>query len=69
MADKATHTVEIEGYIMSTYRKVGDRITLTPKQARVFEIEGRIAPISAASKPRATKAKAGPKTEPATAEE
>lgn len=50
------YTVKIEGFILGTFRGVGETIALTDAQAKTFVREGRIA----AKEPR----RGAPKIEP-----
>lgn len=36
------YTVKIEGFVLGTYRKVGETISLTAAQAKTFLREGRV---------------------------
>lgn len=51
------YTVKVEGFILGTYRREGDAISLTEAQAKTFLREGRIEAHRAAPK-AAPKAKA-----------
>lgn len=54
------YTVQVEGFILGTYRKPGETIRLTEAQAKTFLREGR---IEANGQPRLMKSRNGGKTE------
>ncbi|MFT3973326.1 MAG: hypothetical protein QM699_07715 [Amaricoccus sp.] len=44
------YTVQVEGFILGTYRSLGETIRLTEAQAKTFLREGRIEPHEAVTK-------------------
>lgn len=59
------YTVKIEGFILGTFRKTGETITLSTMQARTFLQEGR---IEARARAKAASKKAPSRTADTTAE-
>lgn len=59
MADTQDYKVEIEGFMLGTWRSKRTTVSLTEKQAKPFLREGRIVAVAPkADTKRATKAKA-----------